>query len=256
MPLRIEIPITAPEGKEINHSWGSLLHGFFMGVIPQDLAGKLHQCSVCPWTQFVRAESGNHGVWAISTMSDEMEIAVLRYLLPRLPGDIYLRQKGFQIHLDLPSYINKIPWQDLDTASGDGRSIRSVYSLELLTPTAFKQSGKYVSRPDLQLIYNSLAWRWNVLSPDTFRRFDLESETRERFEKENEWTMQINHPIKFSVDNHEIGGFTGNITARPLTTDEKNTLYTLFRFAEFAGIGIKTAIGMGGIFLENAGRSM
>ena len=56
------------------------------------------------------------------------------------------------------------------------------------------------------------------------------------------------HTATFSVDGHPLRGFRGSLTIGFTGTDSvRRILGMLMSFASYAGIGIKTALGMGAV---------
>lgn len=113
------------------------------------------------------------------------------------------------------------------------------------TPTAFKRQGKYINFPDMQLIYQSLMNRYSAISEDMDMR---DKETLEQLVENSEIVRYRLKTVKFPLEKVEIVGFQGEIGIYIRGTDTMaRYARMLFRFGEYAGVGIKTSIGMGSI---------
>jgi CRISPR-associated endoribonuclease Cas6 len=118
------------------------------------------------------------------------------------------------------------------------------FKLTFLTPTAFSQGRTYLPLPLPTLMFRSWLERWNHFSPVYLGGDDLIAYlgdaialTRHRLQTQ-------------SVQIHQgrVTGFTGDITLQVLSRADPllaNVATLLVNYAQFAGTGIKTRLGMG-----------
>lgn len=99
--------------------------------------------------------------------------------------------------------------------------------------------------PTLQLIYQSLMKKYDAASEDE----TVESEeVLEQLLKYSRIVQYQLHSCSYSVHGKRIPAFMGQIKIRINGPQAMvNFLNLLFHFGEYAGIGIKTAMGMGAI---------
>lgn len=110
------------------------------------------------------------------------------------------------------------------------------------SPVSFRREGTQRLLPETRLVVESLLRRWN-------RMGDVELDVDERALNE---ALRISHyDLSASLvpfDKYTIIGFRGELHYS-LTSDvdpyHQGVLRALFRFAEYAGIGYKTTMGMG-----------
>ena len=155
--------------------------------------------------------------------------------------DIFLRKKGLSI-----SVCNKRMH-----LKNDNELITEFYEkkcpkyleIKFQTPTAFKSDGKYVIYPDLGLIYASLMRKYSAVS-EAFDMFD--EETLGALVEQSEIVRYRLQTVPFPLEKVQITGFTGSICIH-IRGPETMARYLrmLFKFGEFAGVGIKTGMGMG-----------
>jgi CRISPR-associated endoribonuclease Cas6 len=116
--------------------------------------------------------------------------------------------------------------------------------LRLYSPTAFKTTGILQIFPLPDLVFGSLLARWNSFAPVTLpeeaRRFAAECLVASRFQLET-------HAAPFKNENAFKSGAVGNITYAALNRDRYwlSVMNLLADFAQFAGVGISTTMGMG-----------
>ncbi len=117
---------------------------------------------------------------------------------------------------------------------------------EFLTPTSFRK-GKYnYPLPDPKLIFKGLIRKWQIFSD-----YKIDTDLKEEVEK----IKVVGVGIKTSkIELSDLGwvvGFTGRVTFS-VDSDKGKVLkwfQALSRFAEFAGVGIKTTMGFGKVKL-------
>ena len=216
----------------------SNLQGIIMENIDTIYAEKLHGNQLNPYSQYITKEKGTP-IWNIHTYTEE---AYKNIILPMQKlQEITIRKK--ELHA-------KIGEKELTTCMEKAlvdefymENCSKYLNVSFLTPTSFKQDGKYVIYPDLKLIYGSL-----------MRKYSAASETMDMMD-ENTLMELVEHSeiiryrlqtVPFPVEKVRIYGFTGNIGIR-VNGPETLARYIrlLLRFGEYSGVGIKTGIGMG-----------
>jgi len=114
-----------------------------------------------------------------------------------------------------------------------------------LTPTVFRRGNVNFVFPDPFYVFNSLLKKWNTFAEEKLPAFD-----RDYLEK-NLWAVQ--HKIFTSiteVDRTKLAGFEGFCIfeiSPEASRDFAVEITTLADFATFAGLGMKTAMGLGSV---------
>ena len=220
----------------------SVLQGVMMQRIAPDYAELLHKQGLKPYSQYIRVQDGIP-LWHIKTMSEQayseiipvfMDDSFNSFTITHDNQAVSIKKKTLHTeHLDLLF--------DEFYKSDAGRYIR----LEFLTPTAFKKQGKYSFYPELSNIYFSIMKKFDaVFSQEAM----FSEETLEQLTEYSEISSYALRSVRFSLEGVKIPAFIGNITIKlhgPQTM--KNFARLLFRFGEYSGVGIKTAIGMGAV---------
>lgn len=115
--------------------------------------------------------------------------------------------------------------------------------LEFASPTAFKSAGMTVPVPMPGLVFGSLVERWNTFSPvplsPDMRRFGEEVMAISQYNLRSVPVTQKNQALR-------IGGL-GEVTYRAMSSDRYwlGVMHMLADFAQFSGVGVQTATGMG-----------
>lgn len=245
----IELKLQLPQGERIHPSMGSVMHGVLMELIGSAAAEQLHTMNLRPYSQYLFYDSARQGVfWRLSALN---EYAVATVLDPAMnySGSVILEQKGYEIQITERKVVAKSSFEQLtEEAFTDRQSIRAV-QLKFITPAGFKSENHYMLFPRMDLILHNLYSRWNVFAGQTM------FEDPEAFKYMLEHTVIEQYDLsmrKFYIgDRARIPSFRGNIDINIYGYDTMKKLTgLLLRFSEFASIGIKTALGMGGSKVE------
>lgn len=241
-----EIVFSEKENSRLNINNGSILHGFLMERISTETARMLHESSLRPFSQFIYfSKELNKWIWTINTLDEAIDNAIESALVRLKSVDLKHKNSSFQID-HMRAHPGK-SYKDLTTECYSGEGYRNVI-VTFQTPCSFKVSGNNVIYPEIKHIYNNILNRWNSFS-------DLVSiDDKQAIEHIIEHTYVHDFNIKgssYSLESARLRGFTGKMHFRVKGPDSLVSLSNLmFRFAEYSGLGSRTALGMGGIKVE------
>jgi len=238
---------------------GEALHGLVFTVLSQSSlieTSELHDSdeqkpfSISPFIDghklrggFSFLDRGKTATFRICTFTEELLAAFVQaFFLSMAEGKI-LRLSGKPVTLNL-----------LNFGQNENNSITSfnnlftkalaepVITLEFASPTCFKGKGIQTMFPEPKLVFSSLLKRWNAFSD----------------EKINEEYQGLFTTIKVSSYNlrtelihfskYKMIGFKGNVEYRlpdKSIPEFQKSVNALANFACYAGVGAKTAMGMG-----------
>lgn len=121
-----------------------------------------------------------------------------------------------------------------------GRASRRL-TLEMASPTAFKREGITMPLPQPDLVFGSLAGRWQAFSNEparlAMRQFAAKHIGISWFDLRSQAVDHKNQAMRV--------GATGRVAYSILQDDYKLTANLLADFAMYAGVGVQTAAGMG-----------
>ena len=131
-------------------------------------------------------------------------------------------------------------------------SSHDTFQIHFMSPTSFKQRGKYLFYPDLRCIYQSLMNKYDsAVTEESMVNEDT-------LEQLCEYSQIVRYDLKsvnFSLEGIKIPAFIGKVTIKIHGTQTMaNFAHMLFEFGTYSGVGIKTALGMGYIRLIDEGR--
>ena len=243
----LEIELELPPGEKINISMGSVMHGVLMEMLPPNFARQLHEENLRPFSQCVFFDkSKNKSVWRIGTLNFETYEQIILPLLER--KSIFVKQKDYKINLRDKKILLDTSCENLADEIFPTSEIPLRADLQFLTPTSFKREGGYVIFPENFLIIQSLLQRWNTFSNKIKIEENNLAEKLSAFCKISRYNL---HSKKFSLEQKYITGFSGKISISFVGNESVNKILGLLaKFAPFAGLGIKTALGMGAVSSE------
>lgn len=192
-----------------------------------------------PFSQSV-CETDDGSIWTISTLTRE---AYENIILPisHLTGaeihhkndyitfDSFTHQSISYAALFEKYYIHRVP----------ARKIR----FDMISPTAFKSAGRYLNMPSAKLVFAGLARRYDSTC-------EIHDTIYDTLLEEIEQRIQISRyqlrSAAFHLEGVRIPSFLGSISfhisGNPTFASFINMLT---EYAVYAGVGIKTALGMG-----------
>ena len=245
--LRItEIVLQLPVGMRLNPSMGSVMHGALMEILEPGTVAWLHEISLRPYSQCVYWDRQRHlPVWRIGTLTEESYERIVLPLLNCIGGQMYLRQKEYAVELVSGEKICQSSYVDLTQAVFQTDRVPAGVELSLLTTMSFKKDGHYVLWPESYLFYQNLMHRWNMFSAqEKLEEVGLE----QVLAGASRMTKYDLHSQGFSVEGRNLYGFCGQMRWRFHGNDmTRRIAAVLLSFAPYAGVGIKTALGMGAL---------
>lgn len=226
----VQIPITPTRSLPLN--WGQAVHAqLFRWLAAADpgLASELHQQQDLPATVGLRATSANRLYLRISLLQPTL----LAPLLWGMSRDLGHSLTWAQVPCRLGTNVEI---QGANFEALMGASSKTI-QLEFLSPTSFKQAGNIQPFPLPELVFGSLWRRWQTFAPQHLQlpAFDWIG-----------WVSAYN--LQTEVVKLKGGieiGAQGWANYQLSNVEQTQAATTLSRFAQFAGIGRKTTMGMG-----------
>lgn len=241
----VEISLSLPDGQRISPAMGSVMHGALMERLDTEVAATLHQEGTRSYSQavFWNAET-RQNIWRFGFLRDEVCTFMMDVL--QHTSQLSLRNRGYDVSLSVPRIISHLSYDDFSTQYLQSSPLRRMVNLHFLTTTSFKQQGGYVIFPDSRLIFQNLLNRWNAFAPEPLE--DGISDILSCYSVLRQYRLQSRI---FGVDGRHIPGFQGTMQYI-LTGNEiiRRTTTLLLAYAPYAGIGIKTALGMGAVTVQ------
>lgn len=213
------------------------LYAHLLEQLPQEAAHGLHEAGARGISQHLQYQK-TEGVylWTVNILDDDVK-SLLRPVLDGLE-QVSIEQQVFPI---VSRESRQVTLESL-LAHGVTTNRATIF---FCTPTAFRQNGRYAIYPQERLILQSLMLRWN----DAFPMCPLRDE--DAFNAMLAGIHIVDYQLRtsrFFLKGVRIPGFIGHCTLEAKLAPPLLEIWnTLLSFAEYAGIGIKTGIGMGGV---------
>lgn len=244
MPKTLTLTMTGDADKRHGPYIASMLQGVIMEKIDPMYAGFLHESRIHPYSQYVEEKDGKI-LWHISTLTKEAEEAMLGPLMDESFSELELEHRQETLRIEGRT-AKALSYEELIEGYYLGDCSRNI-PIQILTPMAFKQGGKYCIIPSTRLIFQSLMMRFDACSPDSSI---FTEELLQEFESLTEIISYRLHTVRFSLEGVRIPSFSGNLTIHVNGPKQMaNVAWMLAKFGEFSGVGIKTGLGMGAITL-------
>ena len=217
------------------------LYAWLLSHISKETGDALHEQGLRPISQYVYRE-GEHIRWVVNLLNDEAA---------ELFGPILERESAALIHQGVIPF-GEHRTETIESAQcllGRARNMDAGnrFALDMVTPTAFKQSGRYAIFPQESLMLQSLITRWGLCFPE----FPLDDPDAMQAILAGLHVVDYRlHTARYTMKQTKIPSFMGRVMLEGhLPVPLMEIVKTLYVFAPYAGMGIKTALGMGGVRL-------
>lgn len=219
-----------------------ILQGILMEQMESEYARLLHGSGLHPYSQWVINQEGKN-IWNICTTNEEAYQKIMIPMQNRQFSEFFMEHDNWKVEIRQRQLlqIDKSEFMDRYYFADSDRYRKIVFR----TPTSFKSQGEYVYMPDLQLIYQSLMNKYDAASADETVKSEEVLEQLTTYSKIVSYNL---HSCCYSVHGARIPSFMGELGIKINGPQAMvNFANLLFRFGEYSGIGIKTAMGMGNI---------
>lgn len=231
------LTLLPPEGQVLFSGWAYRLYSWLLDQLSEENGELFHTQAEHPIAQYLFSEKGT-AFWKVSLLTDEACELFSAFLDSVEQMDLHRGQVTVT-----DRKVKSVSYRELATSAKNDGSGKA--NFQLLTPTAFKQAGRYVSFPQERLILQSLLKRWNAFCPE----YSIDDEDAIRLLEQGlrfgDYSLRSQrYPLKDTT----IPGFMGELAVLARLPAPMQELWcTLLSFAPYSGIGIKTALGMGGV---------
>lgn len=233
---------------DLSYQMSSSFHGALMELLSEEYAEQLHESRLHPYTQHLELRSGEW-YWIVTALNEEsIQKIIEETLMPVKKITLNKHQLDVEI---LGKTYQELSDREMTFSFYQQQASRYI-SIVFVTPTAFKQNGRYLNYPDIRSMYSNLMNKYDAVSQqesmkdeDTLEQL-MENTTISRYELRS---------TVFCLEGVRIPAFLGKMTLRLSGTQTMaNFANLLFQFGAYSGIGIKTALGMGAIRLQEERR--
>ena len=242
MPTATEIVLGIPEKEKIHRAMGSIMQGALMEILDSESADKLHEDGLRPYSQYLYFDKNkNLPIWRVNSLNDWAFEKISEALTRQ--RQIFLRHKNYSVNFLEHKIIAAESYADIAARfMNESAEVCNGVDLEFVTTTSFRRNGQYVIFPEIYLLIQSLLNRWNKFAADFPIEDDI-SKMMATFCRVTEYDLRTQN---FLLEHQKISGFCGKMSLKFVGNRIVNNLLgMLFEYANYSGIGIKTALGMG-----------
>lgn len=246
-PLLTQYELRLQPGKlfQPRAEWAYRLYTALLEGAPPSFASSVHEDGTAPISQFLRIGDGAPR-WMVSLLGEQAEEA----LGPLLERQTVWRLKHDGVSLAV-TQTRKRRILDADVLFERAAALGTPHALHFLTPTAFQSQGDYINLPTIRLLVQNLAKKWNDCFAETYPIEDTDGEGLDDLAAGLYCVDFRLSGRMYSMKTASIPGFVGAMAVENrLSGFHRKLLDVLLLFASFSGVGIKTALGMGGTLLD------
>ena len=225
--LQIALSFTASQPQDLGGAIRALVFNW-LATADASLASRLQRDNCPPFTVAVQSSGSDGLLLRITLLQRELLAPLLWGLRDDLGSEVLLA--------DIPCRLGK--WLDIAHKSSFESLCQvpptEVISLKFLSPTSFKQSQTIQPFPLPELVFGNLLRRWNTFAPVELQFPNLEWQGVVSAYNLKTRTLTLNGTAEI--------GTTGWVRYRFNDPEQAKVATILAHFAEFAGVGRKTAM--------------
>lgn len=237
MIKQYKIRLQRENDEHIPQFWAYRLYSWLLTEVPEEVSEYIHSSGAHILSQYL-----NYGIWTVNLFENE-SAEIISEILDRADR-ILLNSDILEVK---DRKCAEIPESKCLLAEGRELAGKRI-TVKFVAPTAFKQNGRYTIYPYEELFVKSLVARWNELIPE----YPLQDEDMLEELFKGIFIADYNlRTTRFKLKNVYIPGFTGKIVLECRLPAVLHELWnSVLMLASYAGVGIKTTLGMGGIEIE------
>ena len=217
------------------------LYGWLLQQVPEEFGEMLHQQNLTPVSQHLTvSRTDGKCVWTVSLLGHSAQAQ----FMPLLDG---LKQIDLHTGTYRTDCLERRSIASIQSliAAVDSLPSEKRITLQFCSPTSFKQNGRYMLFPQERLILQSLIAKWDEIFPDCPLR---DPDAMQMLEQGIRITDYQLRSARYALKGTRIPGFVGTVTLDiDLSPPMRRIWNCLCMLAPFTGVGIKTALGMGGV---------
>lgn len=239
MIAKLELELSCKE--ELAYQMSSLLHGALMELLPEEYAYELHASKLHPYTQHLECRE-NTWYWIITALNRRAVETILKKALWDLE-QFELKKKQIVVRIVGKNYREMQYSQLIEHFYHEEHG--NYLSIHFVSPTAFKQRGKYIFYPDIRCLFQSLMNKYDAAAGENVM---FDNDVLVQICENAEIVRYDLKSVKFSLEGIRIPAFIGKVTIKITGTKTMADFANmLVEFGTYSGVGIKTALGMGSI---------
>ena len=242
--------ILEPVREEKCHTnMASLFHGLLMEIIDHNYAEHLHESGLKPFSQYLGSEKdGKFWHWTVNFLTEQAWQEIGKPLLNDNLTEFVLKDKELRLAIRNKKVEQLVSYRELTERFYLNETPQRNIRISFLTPCSFKSANQYVIFPELFLIYQSLINKYDSFAEEFSVKSGEALQHLAKYTRIRGYNLRSTH---YHLAGVKIPSFIGKLD---LTISGPETMVSLanllFRFGEWSGIGIKTALGMGAVRIE------
>lgn len=238
---RIELLLSTEDKIHVN--MGSVFHGWIMEQVEREYGDRLHAATLKPFSQYLKYDRQNgQYILCLQTLNAEAKEKIIEPIKDK--KEIQLKEKSITARIETVKIWPETSYNALTEKYYLNVKPERYITIDLQTTTSFSVAKRYLNYPSIFHIYQSLVNRWNAFSTTIKLTDDAVLKHLTNYTHLSDYRLQTQI---YTVGTGKIKGFSGTMT---LCTKGPETMVNLanllFAFSNYSGIGIKTALGMGG----------
>lgn len=245
---QIEIKLKSENSINPEMHWAYHLYAALLEIMPTSYADEFHQNSISPINHYLilpKEKDEQAFTWLVNIWGKEL-IDDLTRVINKQEG-LKIRAINTNLKIEEIKSGKIIKESDFIKQQITLEKPKNLYRIKLISPCTFKSNNEYALFPSVELIIKSAVQKWNTYARESI--LDDPQAINELIEHSRivDYSLRSN---RYKIKGNAIKSFSGNINISTRGTSAMQGLYSLlFNFLPYAGIGVKSGLGMGGCII-------
>jgi CRISPR-associated endoribonuclease Cas6 len=234
-----------------SYSSAYYFYGMLMEFIDDEYGELLHEQTNMSINQYLVPERDkNEALWTVNLL-DGNAIEVFSKILDKNKS-YYIKNTNSDINvlsLEQKAITDEKALIDYAVKAYE----TNIYNIKFVTTTSFKSANEYMIFPSVNHIVNSLVNKWNSYS----RTYVIDDEDAVNMIVSNLKIVEYRlRSSVFMLKGNRIPGFIGEARIYSRLSVALNEIWNILSyFSSYSGMGIKAALGMGGVSITGGGKA-
>lgn len=242
MIKRYELRLESTSGAWLSCDLAYRLYGMLMEKTNAEFAASIHNQSATPIAQYV-SPRGKSALWRISLFGEE----AVDMLTPFLEKAETLELNDGKLRV-LEKKCETISGNKELLAIAHETSDAALWRASFISPCTFKTAGEYALFPTVPLLINSMTSRLDALNEGLLVSDPDMINMLTQGLRISSYNL---HSQSFHLKGANVPGFCGSMRLYARLSPPAMEIWKLLSvFSGFSGVGVKCALGMGGLTIE------
>ncbi|MHB1453895.1 MAG: CRISPR system precrRNA processing endoribonuclease RAMP protein Cas6 [Saccharofermentanales bacterium] len=233
-----------------NVFWAYNFYSALLHKLNKEFVDALHDTGLKPVSQYLSFPQGCDVFhWIVNIIGEEANACILPFFCEN--SEFYIENHSVTMRAEKAETVMSFSQKEFTSKYLADDPVKRFLNITTMTPASFKSNDNYMIFPSAEHVIKSAIQKWNAYSTEVI------IDDPEAVEQMIQNTIITSYKLKsfqYHLKGIQIPSFFGEFTLKVSGPEPLVRLVNLLvNYTEFSGIGIKCALGMGGVKIKSGG---